>query len=449
MKKRWDNFAVSQSKQNSIQENISNDKNNKEKEYKINKKVVKNNKEKEKPEAKKEQFFPLFHSEEKFEEAKKGENNKKIESIKEFNCNEKNNLNNNTINITNNEMNINNSNININNNGMNINNKNNLYNNENENTYRENNYIKDIQNIKVNSPLEKNIDYENSTIKKVFNITLDEDDKNNYLYLELYLAKILSLDQTPSFKLENLDDIILNIMIEETIKNNLIDYFLDCFHRAYEIIEDRFKEVLGASFSQIHQTIISYFGQMVIAPESFSLNMTKKEISQKINNYFIKTNDDELICLFEDIEFNYRDDIVSMSQILIYLFAIIQKENLDNQTFFKDFATRKNLNLLNKIFENCQKIGKVFLNDYLFNPKVLDGRIIQFTSFLGPYLSNCPFEAPIDQIRNSFKQFTNDTELKSYTNKLNNIIQLISNVVINLIEIDEEKALNYFFQLSI
>ena len=169
----------------------------------------------------KKKKIPLFPSEVKSEEDKKFQNIKQIESIKQSN----NNYLNNNIYITNNERNINNNKNNLNyNENVNTNNEYNNFN-ESTNTNIGDNENKEIYQIKNNLIIKKDIDYENTTIEKVFHITLDEENPKKYLYLEFYLAKILSLNQTPSFKLDNLDDIILNIMNEEAIKNNVLDYF--------------------------------------------------------------------------------------------------------------------------------------------------------------------------------------------------------------------------------
>ena len=223
--------------------------------------------------------------------------------------------------------------------------------------------------------IKENEDYENATIENVFHITLDKKNPKKYLYLESFLSKLLSMGQSPSFKLENLDDIILLIMNEPTIKNNLLNYFLDCFHRAYEIIEVSYKDILGPNFSQIHLDITIYFGQIVSSPESFEINITKKEISQIIKDYYLKTSEDEFLFLFKDITLNCGDDIDSLSQILHYLLEIIHMENLHSQTFFYGVAIIKNLNLLLKILRDYPKVREVFLNDILYNPTNVNGRL--------------------------------------------------------------------------
>ena len=202
------------------------------------------------------------------------------------------------------------------------------------------------------------------------------------------------MGQTPSFKLENLDDILLTIMNESSIKENLLNYLLDCFHRAYELIEVHYKDVLGQKFSEIHLAIATYFEQIVSSPESFDLKITKKEISEIIKAYYLKTSEEEFLFLFKDIAQNCGDDIESLSQVLHYLFEIMHMENLNGQSFFKGVSIKKNLNLLIRILREYPKVRQVFLNDVLFNPTNVNGRLKQAVSFFGPYISNSPLDSP-------------------------------------------------------
>ena len=330
-----------------------------------------------------------------------------------------------------------------------INNNNNEFDKEKNNEVKENEDNTDENQVKKEEakPVKKDIDYENITLEKVFHITLSEENPKKYLFLDFYLAKLLSMEQSPSFKLDNLDDIILTVINDPSIKPNLLNYLLDCFHRAYEIIEIRFKDTLGPNFAQIHLAIATYFGQVVSSPESFELNVTKKQISEIIKSYYLKASEEEFLFLFKDITINCGDDIESLSLVLHYLFEIIHMENIDKQTFFKGVAIKKNLNLLLKILKDYPKVRFVFLNDVLYNPVNINGRLMQALSFYGPYLSNSPLDTPTEQHRNAFKQFMNDSELKSYINKLNNIIETLTEIVKILEEFDDDKSLNYFFSV--
>ena len=454
MRRKWENFGSTQSskikeEKEEINQNINNFNN-----ITDNTPLNDEKKEEEKLEEEKEEKKPVFLSLKPRPEEEKEEN--KDELIKNNDKSE--NLIINNTNINKEEK--NNPNDNLENNNNNKNEKeepeqtNNIDENTNNQTEKENN-INETNNDNSNNsketptpkPVKKDIDLENVTIEKVFHISLSEDNTKKYLYLELYLAKILSTGQNPSFKLENLDDIILTVINEPSIKKDLLNYLLTCFHRAYEIIEIRFKDTLGPDFAQVHLAIATYFGQIVSSPESFELNVTKKQISEIIKNYYLKTSEEEFLFLFKDITINCGDDLDSLSLVLHYLFEIMHMENVDKQTFFKGVAIKKNLNLLLKILQEYPKVRTVFLNDVLYNPQNINGRLIQALSFYGPYLSNSPLNTPPEQHRNAFTQFTNDSELKSYINKLNNIIETLSEILKILEEFDDEKSLNYFFNV--
>ena len=456
MKRKWDNFGSSQSS-----------KNNQEEENKQNSDInnnisqpIEEIKENENKEIKRPVFLSLKPQEEQKNEIENSEENEN-ENFKK----EEEKVNQNKINVDvgiNEEKKIELSNIegkntdNIteekkNNSYLNeeINNNNNEFDKEKNNEVKENDDNTDENQVKKEEakPVKKDIDYENITLEKVFHITLSEENPKKYLFLDFYLAKLLSMEQSPSFKLDNLDDIILTVINDPSIKPNLLNYLLDCFHRAYEIIEIRFKDILGPNFAQIHLAIATYFGQVVSSPESFELNVTKKQISEIIKSYYLKASEEEFLFLFKDITINCGDDIESLSLVLHYLFEIIHMENIDKQTFFKGVAIKKNLNLLLKILQDYPKVRLVFLNDVLYNPVNINGRLMQALSFYGPYLSNSPLDTPTEQHRNAFKQFMNDSELKSYINKLNNIIETLTEIVKILEEFDDDKSLNYFFSV--
>ena len=456
MKRKWDNFGSTQSSKNNHEEE---NKQNSD----INNNIsqpIEEIKENENKEIKRPVFLSLKPQEEQKNEIENSEENEN-ENFKK----EEEKVNQNKINVDvgiNEEKKIELSNIegkntdNIteekkNNSYLNeeINNNNNEFDKEKNNEVKENDDNTDENQVKKEEvkPVKKDIDYENITLEKVFHITLSEENPKKYLFLDFYLAKLLSMEQSPSFKLDNLDDIILTVINDPSIKPNLLNYLLDCFHRAYEIIEIRFKDILGPNFAQIHLAIATYFGQVVSSPESFELNVTKKQISEIIKSYYLKASEEEFLFLFKDITINCGDDIESLSLVLHYLFEIIHMENIDKQTFFKGVAIKKNLNLLLKILQDYPKVRLVFLNDVLYNPVNINGRLMQALSFYGPYLSNSPLDTPTEQHRNAFKQFMNDSELKSYINKLNNIIETLTEIVKILEEFDDDKSLNYFFSV--
>ena len=462
MKRKWDNFGSSQSsKNNQEEENKQNSDINNNISQPVEEIKENENKELKRPvflslkpqEEQKNEIENIEESEnENFKKEDEKVNQNKINVDVGINEEKKIELSNmegkNTDNITEEQKDNSYLNEEINNNNNN-NNNNNEFDKEKNNEVKENEDNTDENQVKKEEakPVKKDIDYENITLEKVFHITLSEENPKKYLFLDFYLAKLLSMEQSPSFKLDNLDDIILTVINDPSIKPNLLNYLLDCFHRAYEIIEIRFKDILGPNFAQIHLAIATYFGQVVSSPESFELNVTKKQISEIIKSYYLKASEEEFLFLFKDITNNCGDDIESLSLVLHYLFEIIHMENIDKQTFFKGVAIKKNLNLLLKILQDYPKVRLVFLNDVLYNPVNINGRLMQALSFYGPYLSNSPLDTPTEQHRNAFKQFMNDSELKSYINKLNNIIETLTEIVKILEEFDDDKSLNYFFSV--
>ena len=304
MKRKWDNFGSTQASKINQEEEKKQESNNSE----ISPPSIEEKKEKikkeEKEEPKKLTFLTLKPRVEQKNEEENIEKNENDNNKEEGQSNQNQIISNNT--NMNNEENDelenkeeikNNEENTVDQNNINENNKEEINNIENRNIDEKNTENKTpenkIEEEQKPKKIKKDIDYENVTIEKVFHITLSEENPKKYLFLDFYLAKILSLEESPSFKLDNLDDIILTVINEPSIKGNLLNYLLDCFHRAYEIIEIRFKDTLGPNFAQIHLAIATYFGQVVSSPESFDLNVNKKQISEIIKNYYLKTSEED------------------------------------------------------------------------------------------------------------------------------------------------------------
>ena len=79
----------------------------------------------------------------------------------------------------------------------------------NENKNNQNNELKSKPSLEV----EKNFDKEHSTIERIFRISLDESDK--FLYLEFFHAQLLSQDKEIAFRINQLDDIMIEILNNE------------------------------------------------------------------------------------------------------------------------------------------------------------------------------------------------------------------------------------------
>ena len=315
------------------------------------------------------------------------------------------------------------------------------------------------QNINFQNPIneekpkeekKKNIDFENVVIEKVFQISLDSENKKNYVFLEMYCAQILSFGKPNVFRLENLDEILLSIINDTPYKNNIINYLLKSYHRAYEMIEVRFKKDLGPKFSEVRRVIATYLGQIITSPENFSLNINRDEIKKNLNEYFNISEEEELFFLLGDFINNCGNDKEALSSVFDYLFEIIHIQNIDNQTFFKNNNIRKNIKLLTLIFEKYPIVRNVFMENEQFNPKDINGRLLMGVSYLGPLLSMIPWESPAEQIKNAFGRNIineNDINVKSYSSKLNSLIDDLSKLVQFLIEENEDLCFLYFYNI--
>jgi len=72
------------------------------------------------------------------------------------------------------------------------------------------------ENIKSNKNAnedKKNFDKEHLTIERIFRISLEESEK--FLYLELFHAQLMSQDKEIAFRINQLDDIVIQIINHE------------------------------------------------------------------------------------------------------------------------------------------------------------------------------------------------------------------------------------------
>lgn len=72
------------------------------------------------------------------------------------------------------------------------------------------NRTKSTEQPNANQGAKKNIDKEHVTIERIFRISLEESQK--FVYLELYLAQIMSQNKELKFRMKDLDDIMIGII---------------------------------------------------------------------------------------------------------------------------------------------------------------------------------------------------------------------------------------------
>lgn len=176
-------------------------------------------------------------------------------------------------------------------------------------------------------PPPKNIDLEHVTIEKIFKITLDKDKSDKLRYLESYSEGLKESSKEMKFRVSDIDNLI--ILLIELEGNNVLDYFLKSFHRAYEIVEVRFKQVLQEKFSDFLRMLISYFSMIITSPENFDLNFDYKAVETIFEAYMkstYETNEEELYCFLNICVSANEDNEESMKAVFNYIFNIINAQ---------------------------------------------------------------------------------------------------------------------------
>ena len=279
-------------------------------------------------------------------------------------------------------------------------------------------------------PKPKVIDLENATIEKVFKITVNESNQK-LPFLELYYAQLLSASQPLSFKLSNIDEIILSIINDSPYTKDLLPYFLSSYHRAVEIIDKRFKTTLTPEYQTIKSSITTYLGQIIISPQNFNITTTNEAILTSLTTYYNDTDEDELNALIRNFIDSCEGDNDSLSIIIQYIFEIIKRHNQDKH-FYNSNTMFKHISFITNVFTQHEIIRNIFLKTNYFVPNTqgmgnINGKIIQKATVLAIIGNCCPFEVSDTLLQSEFPFSIklNDSNVQNYINKLNTYIDVV------------------------
>ena len=149
------------------------------------------------------------------------------------------------------------------------------------------NYSSDIEdNNNKSSNANKNakqIDKEHVTISKIFKITLDEKEKDKFTCLSSYITQLKSMKKEIKFRINELDDIILNLF---NMKENILEFLFEIYHRSIEMIEKRFRSEYDSNYKKIHKFISNYICMLLTSPENLGKVIPKEKIINEFNQYF-------------------------------------------------------------------------------------------------------------------------------------------------------------------
>lgn len=240
------------------------------------------------------------------------------------------------------------------------------------------------------------IDKEHITISKIFKISLEESDK--FLYLEFYLAQLLSMGAEPKFRIKNLDDIIISLLSSEK-KDMILEYLLETFHRAIEMIEKRFKHEYTSEYKLIHQMISNYICLLLNAPDNLGIDLTYNKSYEIFSNYLKNADIDEVGFLLYHFYQSTNGDYDYMSKVFGYYFKFIHESNLESKpNFFNKEVINKNMYLLKCLFHTCPLTAKIYLDEIT---KIKQESPVKFQAIdpLAIYINIIPPESEISLIR--------------------------------------------------
>lgn len=182
--------------------------------------------------------------------------------------------------------------------------------------------------IKPQQP-KKDIDLEHVTIEKMFKITLEKDKSDKMKFVESYLQTLIDCKKELKFRVNDLDNLIITLI--EIEKKNIVGYLLTSFHRGYELIEVRFKDVLAGKFSDTNRLLISYFSMIITSPENFDIDLKYDEIENSISKYIEETkesNEDELLHFFTLCFQANEDNPETSLGVFNFIINIINRQNV-------------------------------------------------------------------------------------------------------------------------
>jgi hypothetical protein len=290
------------------------------------------------------------------------------------------------------------------------------------------------------NPEKKIIDKEHTTISKVFRVKLDEEQNNDFLFLDEYLGILLSLGKEPKFRINDLDEIIRYSIND---KPNPLDYLFSTYHRSILMIEIKFRKEYDNTYKQIHRTLANYIGTLLDDPTLFNKKISEKEKYESLKKYLNKRDTennglDEVGFILYDIGLGIENNEKSLKSIFGYFFRYINEYNKENFTSTikgnYNETLVKNMTILKSLFIAFPQLIKIYVDMSLQKNKFYSGRIFQKESFISKYIDVSPIEGNLSDMRtviniNKSKREI-DVIIDNYTRKLNTYLNDVAEFLI-------------------
>jgi len=196
------------------------------------------------------------------------------------------------------------------------------------------------------------------------------------------------------FKLDELDEYILEMINNEEINKSIVENFLTFFSRAYTMIEIKHKGELDPKYEVIHKTISSYLGLLISSPENFGISISNEKIIKSFIDYYNEVDNREFFLLINEIFSSLEEDPINLRTVFsTYILGIFHSMNLESQSnFYQCDKIKHNLSSLTNILNDHEKLRKSYTENTFFRPNNYDGRMLQNNTPLGYYFNLVSFE---------------------------------------------------------
>lgn len=196
------------------------------------------------------------------------------------------------------------------------------------------------------------------------------------------------------FKLDELDEYMLEIINNEEINKNIIENFLTFFSRAYTMLEVKHKHDLDRKYLQIRKTICSYLGLIISNPENFGLKLNEQILIKNFIDFYHEAEREEFDFLITDLVNSLADDFDGLKKVFAYyIFGIFHDMNLKSEcNFYQNDKVKNNLNTIIRMLNDHPILRKLYSKSPLFRMPLLDGKMYQMNTLLGYYFNLVSFE---------------------------------------------------------
>lgn len=285
----------------------------------------------------------------------------------------------------------------------------------------------------------KEIDIEHVTIEKIFRITNEKSKSDKAKYITEYS------DANMKFRVNDLDNLIIILIGYE--KTNIVSFFLTSYHRAYELIENKYKSLLSEKFGDVLRQIAFYFSMILISPENFDLTLNYDLIVKPIEKYIEETPEFEAFSLLDNLYLSCDDNKESLIKCFSYILGMIHDQNIKNYidskgSFFRCEIIRKNIQYI----VNWMKYGisynkkSLLISNYKsFLPSQYNqtAQAIGKSTFLGILFSVNVLETDYEDLKKYLSGITQNeakAQVNSISEKINSYTELLGELCKSLID---------------